>query len=180
MEKGKVREGDFEEVITARDIGQRVIDMGQRITQDYAGETLTVIGALKGCFMFMADLVRAIDLPLHVDFIEVSSYGDSTESSGVVKITKDFKHSIENEHVLLVEDIIDTGLTLNYLMEIFELRNPKSLKIAALLVKEEKQKLKYPISYRGFNIDDDFVVGYGMDYKGFCRNIGSIHRLRDK
>lgn len=155
------------------DIQSRVAAMGQAITEDYAGREVTVIGALKGCFMFMADLVRHIHLPVSVDFLEASSY-EGTTSTGIVKITKDFKHPITGRHVIIVEDIIDTGLTLNYLMETIELKQPASLKIAALLVKAAKQKLKYPIAYRGFDIDDDFVIGYGMDYRGLFRNLDHV------
>lgn len=152
-------------------------ELGARITADYAGQSLTLIGALKGCYMFMADLCRHIDLPLYIDFIEVSSYGDSTESSGIVKITKDFKHSITDQHVLLVEDIVDTGLTLNYLMDLLQTRRPASLAIAALLVKPEKQQLQHPLAYHGFEIEDRFVVGYGMDYQGYFRNLDYIGEL---
>lgn len=161
-------------------IRKRVIELGAQISADYAGQSLTLIGALKGCYVFMADLCREIDLPLYVDFIEVSSYGDSTESSGIVKITKDFKHSITDQHVLLVEDIVDTGLTLNYLMDLMATRRPASLNIAALLVKPEKQQLKHPLKYFGFEIEDRFVVGYGMDYQGYYRNLDHIAEIDQK
>lgn len=154
-------------------IQERVAEMGREISRDYAGKEITVIGALKGCFVFMADLVRHIDVPVSIDFIEVSSY-EGTTSTGIVKIEKDFKHPITGRHVIIVEDIIDTGLTLNYLMETFELKQPASIKIAALLVKAMKQKLNYPIAYRGFDIDDDFVIGYGMDYRGLFRNLDHV------
>ena len=166
-------------MISADEIQDKIRELGERITQDYEGQELTVIGTLKGCFIFMADLVRVIRLPLLVDFIEVSSYGSQTVSSGIVKITKDFKHSIEGQHVLIIEDIIDSGITLNYLMENILLRKPASLKIASLLVKEAKQKLNYPIDYRGFNIEDKFVVGYGMDYAGKFRNLDHIAILEE-
>ncbi|MCR9140937.1 MAG: hypoxanthine phosphoribosyltransferase [bacterium] len=161
-------------LISADAIERRVREMGAQISADYAGESLTLIGALKGCYVLMADLSRRIDLPLYIDFLEVSSYGDSTESSGIVKITKDFKHSITDQHVLLIEDIVDTGLTLNYLMDLLATRRPASLAIAALLVKPEKQQLKHPLKYAGFEIEDRFVVGYGMDYQGYYRNLDYV------
>ncbi|MEQ9367175.1 MAG: hypoxanthine phosphoribosyltransferase [Leptospirales bacterium] len=167
-------------LISAEDIRRRVAELGAQISADYAGESLTLIGALKGCYVFMADLCRGINLPLYIDFIEVSSYGDSTESSGIVKITKDFKHSITDQHVLLIEDIVDTGLTLNYLMDLMATRRPASLSIAALLVKPTKQQLKHPLKYSGFEIEDHFVVGYGMDYQGYYRNLDHVARLDPK
>ncbi len=170
---------DMRILISSSEIQRRIEELGAKITRDYEGGELTIIGTLKGCFIFMADLVRHIHVPLHVDFIEVSSYGNEKTSSGIVKITKDFKHSIEDKHVILVEDIIDTGLTLNYLMENFLLRKPASVKIASLLVKEAKQQLNYPIDYRGFDIDDHFVIGYGMDYAGKFRNLNHIAVLDD-
>ena len=161
-------------LISAAEIQKKIEELGEQITRDYDGHELTVIGALKGCFLFMADLIRYIRLPIFVDFIEVSSYGDQTESSGVVKITKDFKHSIEGKHVLILEDIIDTGITLNFLYDNFLLRKPASLKVASLLVKNAKQEFKYSIDYRGFDIDDHFVIGYGMDFAGKFRDLDHI------
>ncbi|MBE7437127.1 MAG: hypoxanthine phosphoribosyltransferase [Spirochaetales bacterium] len=174
MEHSKLRV-----LISQEQIQTRVRELGAAISADFAGHELTVIGTLKGCFIFMADLVRNIQVPLNVDFIEVSSYGDSTVSSGVVRLDKDFKHPITDRHVLVVEDIIDTGLTLNYLMENILLRRPASARIAALLVKEAKQSLDHPIPYRGFNIDDHFVVGYGMDYRGYFRNLDHVAIMED-
>lgn len=161
-------------LIPATAIQARVAEMGAAISRDYAGQSLTLIGALKGCFMFMSDLSRHIRLPLYVDFLEVSSYGEATESSGIVKITKDFKHSITDQHVLLIEDIVDTGLTLNHLMELLQTRRPASLEIAALLVKPTKQQLRFPLKYSGFDVEDHFVVGYGMDFQGYYRNLDHI------
>lgn len=161
-------------------VQQRIQEMGRAISADLKGKPVTVIGALKGCFVFMADLVRHIDLPLKIDFIEVSSYGDATESSGQVKIIKDFKHSIAGQHVLMVEDIVDTGLTLNYLLELLKMRQPASISIAALLVKEQRQQVRYPIAYRGFDIGDDFVVGMGMDCMGYYRNLDHIAIVGEK
>lgn len=160
--------------MSREEIAAAVERMGAAIRRDYAGRQITLIGALKGCYVFMADLARAIQLPLFIDFIEVSSYGDETESSGIVKITKDFQHSITGQHVILVEDLVDTGLTLNHLMELMETRRPASLAIAALLVKREKQQLRYPLQYAGLDIGDEFVVGYGMDYSGYFRNLDHV------
>lgn len=161
-------------ILSREQIQIRVAELGAQITRDYAGRSITLIGALKGCFVFMADLARAIRLPLFIDFIEVSSYGDSTKSSGIVKITKDFKHPITDQHVIVVEDLVDTGLTLNYLLDLLQTRRPASLQIAALLVKREKQSLRQPVAYAGFDIADEFVVGYGMDYRGYFRNLGDV------
>ena len=169
-----------ESLIPADAIQRRVAELGAQISAYYACQSLTLIGALKGCYVFMADLSRQIQLPLHIDFLEVSSYGDSTESSGIVKITKDFKHSITDQHVLLIEDIVDTGLTLNYLMDLLATRRPASLAIAALLIKPEKQQLKHPLKYCGFEIEDRFVVGYGMDYQGYYRNLDHVAQLDSK
>ncbi|MCB1309095.1 MAG: hypoxanthine phosphoribosyltransferase [Leptospiraceae bacterium] len=161
-------------LISRSQIETRVTEIGREITDHFAGKELTVIGLLKGCFIFMADLVRAIHLPVHIDFMEISSYGDAQQSSGIIKIVKDLRHSIEDRHVLLVEDIVDTGLTLNHVMELLETRRPASLHIAALLVKEVKQELRYPVEFRGFDIEDHFVVGYGLDYRGYYRNLNYV------
>lgn len=155
-------------------LAQATERMGREITAAYKDLDLTIVGTLKGCFMFMADLVRHIHVPMNVEFIEVSSYGNDTSSSGIVKITKDLKYSMENQHVLLVEDIIDTGITLNYLVENFMLRKPASVRIASLLVKDQKQRMQHPIDFRGFNIEDKFVIGYGMDYAGKFRNLPHV------
>lgn len=165
---------------TEREIKEKVLQLGQKITEDYRHKApLRVIGALKGCFVFMADLIRAIDLPVKVDFLEVSSYGDEMKSSGNVKITKDLTHDIAGEHVLFAEDIVDTGLTLNFVMDMLMSRKPLSLEICALLAKPQKMQIRYPIKYIGFEIGDEFVVGYGLDYRGFGRNIPYIAKLSE-
>jgi hypoxanthine phosphoribosyltransferase len=159
-------------LISKEEIQSRVRELGQQITQDFTGEHITVIGVLKGSILFLSDLVRHIDKPVQLDFIEVSSYGNESKSSGVVKFIKDLSHSIENHHVLIVEDIIDSGLTMNYLLSNLKTRNPQSLKICTLL---EKPKVTHlAIDYRGFLIQDHFVVGYGLDYQGFYRNLDYI------
>lgn len=162
-------------LIHEEQLRKRIREMGRQISQDYAGrEPLRLVGALKGCFVFMADLVREITIPVRVDFMEISSYGNAMQSSGNVKIIKDLTNDIAGEHVLIAEDIIDTGLTLNFVMDMLSARAPASIEICSLLVKPAKMKLNYPIKYKGFEIEDHFVVGYGLDYKGFLRNLPYI------
>jgi hypoxanthine phosphoribosyltransferase len=167
MEKPKI-------LITKEKIEKRVAELGKQITRDYAGKTVTVIGVLKGSIIFLSDLIRHIDLPLFIDFIEVSSYGDETKSSGVVKIIKDLSHSIEGHDVLIVEDIIDTGITMEHLLKNLENKNPRSLKICTFLEKPINAKISIKIDYQGFTIEDKFVIGYGLDHKGFMRNLEYI------
>jgi hypoxanthine phosphoribosyltransferase len=155
-------------------IGQRVRDMGAQITHDYEDEELVVIGILNGSFVFMADLVRAIGRPTRCEFLGLSSYGDATESSGVVAITKDLGASIEGHHVLVVEDIVDTGLTLEYLLQNLGTRKPTSLKVASLLSKPARRQVQVHVDYLGFTIEDRFVVGYGLDHAGLHRNLPYI------
>jgi hypoxanthine phosphoribosyltransferase len=157
-------------LISEADLRARVADLGAAITRDYAGKHLVVVGVLKGSFIFLADLVRAIDLTLSVDFIGISSYQD-TRSTGVVQITSDLTRPIEGKDVLLVEDIVDTGLTMKYLLENLGTRRPASLRIAALLEKPARAQVKIPVDYRGFVIGDEFVVGYGLDWDGKLRNL---------
>ena len=152
-------------------IETRVRELGKQITRDYAGGEVVAIGILNGSFVFMADLIRQIDLPLRCEFLGLSSYGDATESSGVVAITKDLSSSIEQQHVLVVEDIVDTGLTLEYLIENLKTRKPASLKVASLLSKPARRRVRVDIDYLGFTIEDRFVVGYGLDNAGFHRNL---------
>lgn len=156
----------------AAQIAARVRELGARITRDYRGKDLRVVCVLKGSFVFAADLVRAIDLPLQVDFLGVRSYGDSTETSGVVQITSDLSQSIENTDVLVVEDIVDTGLTLRFLFENLQTRAPRSIRLAALLHKPARARTNVPgIDYLGFTIEDVFVVGYGLDCAQRYRNL---------
>ena len=152
----------------------RIRELGEQITADYAGKTVTAIAILKGSFVFLADLVRAIDAPVKNEFIGISSYGDNTESSGIVKITQDLTHSIEGEHVLIVEDIIDTGLTMKYLLDNLGTRKPASMKICSLLHKPSNTREEVPIDYVGFTIPNKFVVGYGLDFAGVFRNLPFI------
>lgn len=165
-------------LLSEEQIRARIAEMGAAITHDYSGKPLKLVGVLKGSFMFMADLARAIDLPLKVDFIGTSSY-QGTRSSGVVRITNDLSRPIEGEHVLLVEDIVDTGLTMKYLLENLGTRRPASVKVCALLQKPSRAQVTVPIDYKGFEIPDVFVVGYGLDWDGRLRNlpfIGSLSR----
>jgi hypoxanthine phosphoribosyltransferase len=161
-------------LISAEEIDEALQRMGQEITRDYGGEPVLVVGVLKGAFMVMADLARAIDAPVEFDFMAVSSYGASTQTSGVVRILKDLDEEIEGRHVLIVEDIIDSGLTLNYLLKSLRVRRPQSLEIASLLVKEGIQRVEIDVRYVGFEIGPEFVVGYGLDYAGRYRNLPYI------
>ncbi|MCK6549414.1 hypoxanthine phosphoribosyltransferase [Myxococcota bacterium] len=161
-------------MIAADAIAARIREMGAQIGADYAGQQLTVVGVLKGSFIFMADLVRAIDVPLTCDFLGLSSYGSATESSGVVQITKDLGDPIDGRHVLVIEDIIDTGLTMAYLLDNLKTRHPASVRIASLLSKPARRRVEVPIDYLGFTIEDRFVVGYGLDFDGVYRNLPYI------
>ena len=160
--------------IAADRLQARVREMGEQITRDYAGKNLHLVGVLKGACVFLSDLMRSIDLPLSVDFIGISSYGASTKSSGEVRITKDLDVSLLGKDVLVVEDIIDTGLTLNYMANIFLSREVSSLAIAALLDKPERHEIQIDAKYIGFTIPNHFVVGYGLDVGELYRNLPFI------
>jgi hypoxanthine phosphoribosyltransferase len=171
---------DVDEILlTEAEISAKVAELGARIGEDYAGRELTLVSVLKGSLPFMADLMRAIPLPVRIDLMEVSSYGGtSTESSGLVRILKDLSASIDGQEVLIVEDIIDTGLTLNYLVRYLRGKNPRSLRICTLLDKPARRLVEIPVDYIGFTIPDRFVVGYGLDYGEFYRNLRSVGVLR--
>ena len=158
-------------LIDAETIASRVAELGRQITRDYLGQDVTLAVVLKGSFVFAADLARHIDLDVSIDFLGVRSYGDEQESSGVVQITTDLSHSVEGKHVILVEDIVDTGLTVAYLRENLETRQPASLKIASLLHKPARTRQAVDIDYLGFTIEDVFVVGYGLDHAQKFRNL---------
>ena len=163
---------DIGEILISRDeISARVAELGVRIAEDFAGQTPLLVGVLKGSAIFVADLLRAIPGPVEVDFLAVSSYGQATQSSGVVKILKDLDSDIEGRPVILVEDIIDSGLTLNYLLKNLSVRQPASLQLAALLVKDGIQRVPIDVRYEGFRIPPDFVIGYGLDFEGKYRNL---------
>jgi hypoxanthine phosphoribosyltransferase len=164
-------------LITREELGSRVADIGRAISTDYAGMDPVLVGVLKGAVVFLADLMRSIELPLTTDFMSVSSYGGSTRSSGIVKITGDLSVSIEDRHVLIVEDIIDSGRTVSYLKRNLMTRHPRSLKICALLDKVERREVDVEIDYVGFAIPDVFVVGYGLDHAGLYRNLPYLAAL---
>lgn len=166
-------------LVSAEQIDARLAEMGAQIAADYAGEAPILVGVLKGAFMVMADLARHIDLPVEMEFMAVSSYGDSTKSSGVVRILKDLDSEIEGRHVILVEDIIDSGLTLDYLKNNLAVRRPASLEVAAILVKEGLQQVALDVKYAGFPIPPDFVVGYGLDHFGRLRNLPYVAVLEE-
>lgn len=174
----KVAEGEIETLIEAEKIAQRVRELGAQISNDYRGRRLHLIGILKGAWVFMADLIRHLDVEVTVDFLGIASYGGGTTSSGQVKITKDLDHSIEGLDVLAVEDILDTGLTFTYLRTMLSARKPKSLKLAALLDKASRRLLPVYADYVGFTIPDLFVVGYGLDYAQRYRDLSDICVLR--
>ncbi len=170
---------DIQEVLVSEEtLKSRVAELGTQITADYRGRSPVLVGVLKGALIFLVDLARAIDLPLEIDFMAVSSYGQSTDSSGVVRIVKDMDSSIEGRDVLIVEDIVDTGLTLRYLREVLETRNPASLRICALLDKKKERKAGVALDYVGFEIPDRFVVGYGFDLADLYRNLSFIGVLK--
>ncbi|RDY24977.1 hypoxanthine phosphoribosyltransferase [Romboutsia maritimum] len=161
-------------MLSEEQIQQKVQEIGKQIEKDYKDEELLVVGILKGASVFVADLIRNIDLDVNIDFMSVSSYGNSTESSGTVKILKDLDVDIEGKNVLIVEDIIDSGLTLSNLVAALETRKPKSLKLCTLLDKPERRKVNIPVDYVGFVIEDKFIVGYGIDYAEKYRNLPYI------
>lgn len=173
-------EADVAEIlITEAQIHAKVLELGAQLSREYEDRSLTLVSVLKGSLPFMADLMRAITIPVTIDLMEVSSYGGAaTESSGLVRILKDLSASIENRDVLIVEDIIDTGLTLNYLVRYLRGKNPRSLRICALLDKPARRLVDIDIDYRGFTIPDRFVIGYGLDYGEVYRNLPFIGVLR--
>ena len=166
--------GTIRTLISEEEIQAKLEEMGRAITRDYQGKDLLVVGVLKGAFMVMADLARHIDLPVEFDFMAVSSYGASTQSSGVVRILKDLDQEIAGKDILIVEDIIDSGLTLSYLIKSLNVRKPASIAIAALLWKEGIQRVPIEVKYPGFSIGPEFVIGYGLDYAGKYRNLPYI------
>jgi len=170
---------DVEEILIDGDtIADRVAELGAQLTADYAGRDPVLVSVLKGSLMFLADLIRAMELPVSVDLMEVSSYGAGTETSGQVRILKDLSMSIEGRDVIVVEDIIDTGLTLNYLLKYLADKGPASIRIVCLLDKPARRLAEIPIDYRGFTIPDRFVIGYGLDYDEHYRNLPYIGVLR--
>ncbi len=170
---------DIESVIVSEEqIAERVRELGAQISADYAGQTLLLVAVLRGAALFLADLSRAVDVPVEIDFMAVSSYGSSTKSSGVVRILKDLDEQIEGRHVLVVEDILDTGLTLKYLLKNLASRKPASLEVVTLLSKEGKQRVPISCKYVGFSVPDEFVVGYGLDFAERYRNLPYVGVLK--
>lgn len=176
--QGRAGESIETVLLNSEQIQNRVRELGNQITQDYRGKTLHLIAILKGASIFYADLARAIKLEVSCDFIAVCSYGKLTKSSGEVRILKDLYESLAGKDVLLVEDIVDTGLTLHYLLQVLKARNPNSLKIVALLSKPSRREIDVPVDYIGFDIPDEFVVGYGLDFDQRYRNLPDIRILR--
>jgi len=168
-----------EVLVTAEDLQRRVLELGEQISSDYRAQSssLLLVGVLKGAVFFLSDLMRYIDIPVEVDFMAVASYGSATDSSGVVRILKDLDAAIEGRDVLIVEDIVDSGLTLQYLLRNLGSRNPRTLEVCALLTKPERRKVDLPTRYVGFEIPDRFVVGYGLDYAERYRNLPFIGTL---
>ncbi len=164
-------------LISEEKIQTRVTELARQISQDYQGETICLLCILKGGLMFLTDLAKRIEVPVTFDFIGISSYGHATQSSGVVRITKDLEESIEGKHIIIVEDIIDSGLTLSYLIKNLESRNPASLRICTLLDKTVNRTVNIPVDYVGFPVPNEFLVGYGLDYQELYRNIPYIFVL---
>jgi hypoxanthine phosphoribosyltransferase len=175
-----VEQGVAEILIEEDALRERIAELGAEISADYAGQDLLLVGVLKGAVFFMADLMRHITVPCEVDFMAISSYGASTDSSGVVRILKDLDETIEGRNVLVVEDIIDSGLTLSYLKRTLGARNPASLEICALLTKPERREVEVPVRYTGFEIPNRFVVGYGLDFAERYRNLRYVGVLADE
>ncbi|MEA2058571.1 MAG: hypoxanthine phosphoribosyltransferase [Actinomycetota bacterium] len=167
MKVGKV-------LVSAEQIDAKLAELGRAITEDYAGRDLLMVGILKGAFMVMADLARYVELPVEFDFMAVSSYGSATKTSGVVRILKDLDQEIAGRHVLIVEDIIDSGLTLHYLLRNLRVRNPESIELAALLIKDGIERPPIDVRYEGFHIPPEFVIGYGLDFDGKYRNLPHV------
>ena len=168
-----------ETLVSKQDLQRRVAELGREVSRDYAGRDLFMVGVLKGAVLFLADLMRSIDVPCEIDFMAVSSYGSQTDSSGVVRILKDLDAPIEGRHVLIIEDIIDSGLTLHYLMRNLNARRPASLEVCALLTKPERLRVDLSPKYVGFEIPNKFVIGYGLDHAQRHRNLEYVAALAD-
>lgn len=165
-------------LVTAAMIQNRVKELGEQLSEDYADKNPILVSILKGGVYFLSDLSRAMNVPLLIDFLVVNSYGDSQETSGVVRLIKDLKEDIRHRHVILVEDIIDTGLTIDYLLRNFRMRDPASIEVCTLLSKPSRRRVDVPIKYIGFEVPDKFVVGYGLDYKQYYRNLPYVCVLK--
>ena len=171
--------GDVQEILVTKEtLQEKAQELGKRISGDYEGKELVLIGVLKGGVVFFSDLIRNISIPIEMDFISVSSYGSSTKSSGVVRIIKDIDIDISGKHVLIVEDLVDTGLTLRYLKDLFVDRGPKDVKVCTALDKPSRRQVEVQVAYKGITIPDKFVVGYGLDYNGKYRNLPDVCVLK--
>jgi hypoxanthine phosphoribosyltransferase len=170
-----VYEGEFRVLINRETLSRRIIEMGQQITEDYRGKQPIIIGVLNGAFLFMADLIRHVELDMEVDFIKISSYGDEKVSSGKVMMLKDINAEIKGRHILVVEDIVDTGLSIQFLREKFLSLSPASLRFVSLLYKRQNVQVDVELDYIGFEIPDEFVIGYGLDYKQILRNLPAVY-----
>jgi len=166
-------------LVPEEELQRRVRELAREISRDYLGKDLVLVGVLKGAVFFLSDLMRQLEIPVEVDFMAVASYGSATKSSGVVRILKDLDAAIEGRDVLIVEDIVDSGLTLQYLLRSLAGRNPRSLEVCALLVKPERQKVDLPTRYVGFEIPDRFAIGYGLDHAERYRNLPYVAALRE-
>lgn len=167
-------------LITEEEISKRIKELGEEITNDYKDKDLIVVGILKGAVVFMAELCKRIDLPMSMDFMSVSSYGKSSKSTGEVKIIKDLDDSVEGKDILIVEDIIDTGLTLSYLMDNLKKRGARSVKIVTLLDKPNRKNVQVKVDYLGFEVPKEFIVGYGLDYAEIYRNLPFVAALKEE
>ena len=178
-ETGESDDAIGEVLVSSEDLHRRIGELASEIDGDYAGRDLVLVGVLKGAVMFMADLMRELSAPCEVEFMAVSSYGSATDSSGVVRILKDLDTSIADRDVLIVEDIIDSGLTLHYLLRNLRARDPRSLEVCALLTKPERRRVELPIRYVGFEIPDRFAIGYGLDHAQRYRNLDYVAELEE-
>ncbi|MDQ3875495.1 MAG: hypoxanthine phosphoribosyltransferase [Actinomycetota bacterium] len=180
MTQAELERGVGEVLIDAEALRGRVAELGDEVSRDYAGRDLLLVGVLKGAVFFMADLMRHLTVPCEIDFMAISSYGTATDSSGVVRILKDLDINIEGRHVLIVEDIIDSGLTLSYLRRNLEARSPATLEVCALMTKAERREVDVPVRYVGFEIPNRFVIGYGLDFAERYRNLPFVAVLADE
>jgi hypoxanthine phosphoribosyltransferase len=175
--RGNVEKYQLVERIASDDVLKMVSELADRINRDYEGRSLVVIGILKGSFVFMADLVRKLSPPLKLDFVRLASYGDKSESSGLVRITKDIELSVQGHHVLVVEDIVDTGITLKWFLEYLHDRQPESVRVCALIDKLERRQVEVPLDYVGISLEKGFLVGYGLDFSEKHRNLPGIFEV---
>lgn len=179
--KAKITVGDevFIPLLTEQQIQKRISELGRQLTNDYKGSVPVFIGVLNGSFLFMSDLIKCVELDCEIDFFKLSSYGDAKLSSGKVKMLKELNCDVDGRDIIIVEDIVDSGLSIKYIEELFEEKNPKSMKVISLLVKPDSLKYNVKIDYIGFDIPSQFVLGYGLDYAQKYRNLRSIYVLKD-